>query len=79
MYSRKIIVNSMILHQWYWSYRYPDFVTENGEYLEFDSYILPNSDLDKGQLRQLDTDNITYVPTNYDIRFLLESGDVIHW
>lgn len=65
-------------HQWYWSYRYPDFATKEGECVEFDSYLLSESDLDRGQLRKLDTDNVTYVPSNYNIRFLLESGDVIH-
>lgn len=65
-------------HQWYWSYRYPDFATPEGDCVEFDSYLLTESDLDRGQLRKLDTDNLTVVPTNYVVRFLLESGDVIH-
>lgn len=78
MYSRKIIVKYIILHQWYWSYRYPDFATPEGDCVEFDSYLLTESDLDRGQLRKLDTDNLTVVPTNYVVRFLLESGDVIH-
>ena len=28
-------------HQWYWSYEYSDYVTESGEAIEFDSYMLP--------------------------------------
>ena len=26
-------------HQWYWSYEYSDFVNEDGESIEFDSYL----------------------------------------
>ena len=28
-------------HQWYWSYQYPDFVNDAEEYIEYDSYIIP--------------------------------------
>jgi cytochrome c oxidase subunit 2 len=28
-------------HQWYWSYEYSDFITETGESIDFDSYMLP--------------------------------------
>jgi hypothetical protein len=27
------------LHQWYWSYQYPDFLDSNNEFIDFDSYI----------------------------------------
>ena len=30
-------------HQWYWSYQYPDFTNDEGEFIEFDSYIVPES------------------------------------
>jgi heme/copper-type cytochrome/quinol oxidase subunit 2 len=33
-------------HQWYWSYQYPDFLSNDDEELEFDSYLVPDSDLD---------------------------------
>jgi hypothetical protein len=42
------------LHQWYWSYQYPDFLNSSGEFVEFDSYIVPESDLDEGALRMLE-------------------------
>lgn len=38
-------------HQWYWSYEYSDFLNEDGESIEFDSYMIPESDLEDGQLR----------------------------
>lgn len=28
-------------HQWYWSYEYSDFITETGDSIDFDSYMLP--------------------------------------
>ena len=35
-------------HQWYWSYQYPDFLSDDDEELEFDSYLVPESDLGDG-------------------------------
>ena len=35
-------------HQWYWSYQYPDFLNADEEFIEFDSYIVPDSDLEEG-------------------------------
>jgi len=29
------------MHQWYWSYEYSDFITDSGESIDFDSYMLP--------------------------------------
>ena len=31
-------------HQWYWSYQYPDFLNTDEEFIEFDSYLVPESD-----------------------------------
>ena len=44
-------------HQWYWSYQYPDFLDSSDEFIEFDSYIVPDSDLEEGRLRMLEVDN----------------------
>jgi heme/copper-type cytochrome/quinol oxidase subunit 2 len=44
-------------HQWYWSYEYPDFLDSSEEFIEFDSYIVPDSDLEEGRLRMLEVDN----------------------
>jgi len=65
-------------HQWYWSYQYPDFIDSNNEFIEFDSYIVPESDLEEGALRMLEVDNRVVVPEDTHIRFILTSGDVIH-
>ena len=65
-------------HQWYWSYEYSDYITEEGEALEFDSYMVPDSDLELGQLRLLDVDNRVVVPVDTHIRFIVTGQDVIH-
>ena len=68
----------LLLHQWYWSYQYPDFLGSNEDLIEFDSYIVPDSDLEFGALRLLEVDNRVIVPELTHIRFVITSGDVIH-
>ena len=65
-------------HQWYWSYQYPDFLDSSDEFIEFDSYIVPDSDLEEGTLRMLEVDNRVIIPELTHIRFIITSGDVIH-
>lgn len=65
-------------HQWYWSYQYPDFIDSSNEFIEFDSYIVPDSDLEEGTLRMLEVDNRVIVPEDTHIRFIITAGDVIH-
>ena len=65
-------------HQWYWSYQYPDFLNSDDEFIEFDSYLVPESDLDKGELRLLEVDNRVIIPELTHVRFIVHSGDVIH-
>jgi len=65
-------------HQWYWSYQYPDFLDANDEFIEFDSYIIPESDLEEGTLRLLEVDNRVILPELTHIRVLITAGDVIH-
>lgn len=65
-------------HQWYWSYQYPDFLNSENEFIEFDSYLVPESDLENGALRMLEVDNRVVLPETTHIRFVLTGGDVIH-
>jgi heme/copper-type cytochrome/quinol oxidase subunit 2 len=65
-------------HQWYWSYQYPDFINEDEETIEFDSYIVPESDLEMGQLRLLEVDNRVIMPELTHTRFVVGGADVIH-
>ena len=66
------------MHQWYWSYEYSDFVHDGGDAIEFDSYMVPETDLELGQLRLLDVDNRVVVPVDTHIRFIVTGADVIH-
>ena len=65
-------------HQWYWSFEYSDYVTESGESIEFDSYMIPESDLELGQFRLLDVDNKVVIPVDTHIRLIVTGADVIH-
>lgn len=65
-------------HQWFWSYELSDFVDESGDAIEYDSYIIPESDLEDGQLRILEVDNRIVVPVDTHIRFVVTGADVIH-
>nr|YP_010692858.1 cytochrome oxidase subunits 1 and 2 polyprotein [Periconia digitata]WCA44857.1 cytochrome oxidase subunits 1 and 2 polyprotein [Periconia digitata] len=65
-------------HQWYWSYEYPDFLNSDGDFIEFDSYLVPESDLEEGSLRMLEVDNRVILPEITHTRFILTAADVIH-
>ena len=65
-------------HQWYWSYQYPDFLNNEDEFLEFDSYLVPESDLEDGALRMLEVDNRVILPELTHVRFITTAADVIH-
>ena len=65
-------------HQWYWSYQYPDFLNSEEEFIEFDSYLVPESELEEGALRMLEVDNRVIVPELTHIRFIVTGADVIH-
>ena len=58
--------------QWFWQYEYPD------ENIAFDSYIIPDDQLQPGQLRLLDVDNVLVLPIDSNIRIVTTAGDVIH-
>ncbi len=65
-------------HQWYWSYEFSDYYTLAGKNVEFDSYMIPESDIAKGQLRLLEVDNRLVLPLNTNIRMIITSADVLH-
>nr|YP_009558610.1 cytochrome c oxidase subunit 2 [Capillidium heterosporum]AZZ06713.1 cytochrome c oxidase subunit 2 [Capillidium heterosporum] len=69
MYSRT--------HQWYWTTEYSDYVNESDN-IEFDSYMVPTSDLKEGELRLLEVDNRVIVPVDTHVRVIVTSDDVIH-
>nr|QDP18045.1 cytochrome c oxidase subunit 2 [Poekilocerus bufonius] len=68
-----LITIKTIGRQWYWSYEYSDFMN-----VEFDTYILPEQELEKYSFRLLDVDNRTVLPVNSEIRMLTSASDVLH-
>ena len=64
-------------HQWYWSYEYSDYHLEHNT-INFDSYMLPETDLKLGQLRLLEVDNSIVLPMGVYIRLNVSAADVLH-
>ena len=65
-------------HQWYWSYEYSDYMNEDYEPINFDSYMIPEEDLELGALRLLEVDNRVVVPIQTHIRVIVSAADVLH-
>jgi cytochrome c oxidase subunit 2 len=87
------ITLKVIGHQWYWSYEYNHPLPAPGiqNVLKptdldptcsvekiFDSNMVLEEDLLPGQLRLLEVNNRTYLPTDVNIRVLITSADVLH-
>jgi cytochrome c oxidase subunit 2 len=73
-----VITVKAIGNQWFWSYEYSDYVNDTGEAIEFDSYLIPESELEPGQLRLLEVDNRVVLPVDTHIRLIITARDVIH-
>nr|YP_009471350.1 cytochrome c oxidase subunit II [Sibylla pretiosa]AVE15495.1 cytochrome c oxidase subunit II [Sibylla pretiosa] len=71
--SKPTLTMKTIGHQWYWSYEYSDFLDT-----EFDSYMIPQNELDLFNIRLLEVDNRTTLPINTLTRVLITSEDVLH-
>jgi len=66
-------------NQWYWSYEFSDYIVNGPEdSIKFDSYMILEEDLQKGQLRLLEVDERILLPEYVSIRVLVTSRDVIH-
>ncbi len=61
--------------QWFWTYDYPK---DQGGGFSFDSYLIPESDLKPGDIRQLSVDNEAVVPVGKVVHVLVTAADVIH-
>ena len=76
-YTDAYILLNVIGHQWYWSYEYSDYVTTAGK-ISFDSYMVPDDELELGQLRLLEVDNSVVLPVGVYIRLNVSAADVLH-
>jgi cytochrome c oxidase subunit 2 len=72
------ITIKVIGHQWYWSYEYSDYANQDGTTINFDSYMIPESDLEIGDFRLLEVDNRVIVPVDTHVRIIVTAADVIH-
>lgn len=69
------ITLKVIGHQWYWEY---DNNTIWGDIQNYESWIIPTSDLELGDLRLLEVDTAPKLPIKTHIRILVTSADVLH-
>ncbi|CAD5336165.1 unnamed protein product (mitochondrion) [Arabidopsis thaliana] len=65
-------------HQWYRTYEYSDYNSSDEQSLTFDSYMIPEEDLELGQSRLLEVDNRVVVPAKTHLRIIVTSADVPH-
>jgi cytochrome c oxidase subunit 2 len=65
-------------HQWYWSYEYSDYNSSDEPAIAFDSYMIPDDELENGMLRLLEVDNRVVLPVNQHIRVIITGADVLH-
>uniref|UniRef100_A0A343VVJ2 Cytochrome c oxidase subunit 2 n=1 Tax=Bothromesostoma personatum TaxID=27905 RepID=A0A343VVJ2_9PLAT len=63
-------------HQWYWTY--DEFEISNQALLNFDSYLINESDLNLGEFRNNEVDRPVIFEVNRATRLLITSADVIH-
>lgn len=69
-------------HQWYWCYEYSNCknadIAEHIDGFKFESYMVPTSDLEAGNLRLLEVDNRLLLPINAHIQVTVTAADVLH-
>lgn len=59
-------------------YEYSDYTNADDSSIAFDSYMIPEEDLELGQLRLLEVDNRVVLPINTHVRMIITSADVLH-
>lgn len=73
------ITLKIIGRQWYWTYEYTKTDEENNKIdVNFDSYLIPDSDLPFGAFRLLEVDNRVKLPAEIQTRLLITASDVLH-
>jgi cytochrome c oxidase subunit 2 len=60
-------------HQWYWEYNY-----QSVPGLDYTSYMVPDNELQPGQIRRLSVDHPLVLPVGKKIKFDITSSDVLH-
>jgi len=93
LYTMDDVLNPQITfkaigHQWYWSYEYSDYASYsyddnqkmiwNDNTINFDSNLVYENELKKGEFRLLQVDNPVVLPTDIHVRVIITSLDVLH-
>lgn len=73
-----LITIKIVGHQWYWSYEFSDYENEEGQTINFDSYMVPTDELKLGDYRLLEVDERIVLPVKTHIRLVMTAADVIH-
>ena len=60
-------------HQWYWEYNYNAVPG-----LDYTSYMVPDNQIQPGEIRRLSVDHPLVLPVGEKIKFVITSGDVLH-
>nr|YP_010449187.1 cytochrome c oxidase subunit II [Bothriometopus macrocnemis]ABW20543.1 cytochrome c oxidase subunit II [Bothriometopus macrocnemis]UTT72566.1 cytochrome c oxidase subunit 2 [Bothriometopus macrocnemis] len=68
-----IISVKILGNQWYWTYEF-----NTGYHINYNSYMIPSSDLGDSDLRNLEVDNNLVLPVGVETRAIITSSDVIH-
>jgi cytochrome c oxidase subunit 2 len=63
-------------HQWFWSYEFSDYAENHN--INYDSNMLYENQLAKGEFRLLTVDQPVVLPINTHIRVIITSMDVLH-
>jgi cytochrome c oxidase subunit 2 len=87
LYTQDELINpeitlKVIGHQWYWSYEYSDYASDELDdrgFLSFDSFMLPDANLTPEQpFRLLEVDEPVVLPINTHVRIIVTAADVLH-
>lgn len=73
-----VLTLKIIGRQWNWVYEYAECGSDYYDRFTFESYLLPEEDLDSDDLRLLSVDKRVFLPFLTHIRLLITSSDVLH-
>jgi len=59
-------------------YEYSNYNSSDEQSLTFDSYMIPEDDLELGQLRLLEVDNWVVISARTHLRMIITYADVLH-
>jgi cytochrome c oxidase subunit 2 len=73
-----VLTLKIIGRQWNWVYEYAECGSDYYDRLTFESYLLPEEELESEDLRLLSVDKRIFLPFLTHVRLLITSSDVLH-